>query len=130
MIRAAGSSGTAVTIWGAAFRKKTRGRSDAGSRSSGTSPRLDGIVRRATSPAASCSAKHCFTGPTIVEKFEAAHASVSTHHRDSRLARWLNGRDPSRDCDLRHILFTGKMPRWMVGGAVISQTFYLEVKHG
>ena len=62
---------------------------------------------------------------------------MSTHHRDSRLARWLTARTvtderarPFEGCDLRHILFTGKMPRWMVGGAVISQTFYLEVKHG
>ena len=40
----------------------------------------------------------------------------------------MSGRDPSRDVTCVTFLFTGKMPRWMVGGAVISRTFYLEVK--
>jgi hypothetical protein len=61
-----------ATIWGAACRKKTRGRSNAGSKSNGMPPRSDGIVRRATSPAASGSDKHCCTGPTIAERFELA----------------------------------------------------------
>ena len=34
----------------------------------------DGIVRRATSPAASGSGKHCCTGPTIAERFERARS--------------------------------------------------------
>jgi hypothetical protein len=56
----------------AAYRKKTRGKSDAGSRSNGMSRKSRGIVKRATSPAASGSGKHCCTGPTIVERFERA----------------------------------------------------------
>ena len=47
-IRAAGFSGTAVTIWGAAFRPRTRGRSNAGRRSAATFAKSSATASRAT----------------------------------------------------------------------------------
>jgi hypothetical protein len=69
-IRAAGSSGTADTIWAAACRRRTPGRSNAGRPSEGTSRKLNGIARRAIRRAGRDSGKRCCTGLMTAARFE------------------------------------------------------------
>jgi hypothetical protein len=68
--RAGGSSGTAATIWAAAWWMRTLGRSDAGKQSDGISHRSNGTVFQETRSAARANGRPCSIGPMIVGRFE------------------------------------------------------------
>jgi hypothetical protein len=70
MILGDGSSGTADTTWGDAYRERTRGKLGGGGRCGGTSHRLFPTASLWTCGAADASVRHCFTGPTTVERYE------------------------------------------------------------